>query len=422
MKLRSIFLATAVLASPTYAADLGVLTSLDVCDSLGLSGLAISSDTNCLQVSGEFYYEFQWGDFKGARPALASGYSGTLDIDDKDAVPGTDKDWNSWIDTYLKVVGTAPSDFGPAKASIQLYDYRYNEIQNGLDVPDSDFGIDHAYVSIGDTTILTAGLVEDSIFNEDDDYAFGWLDSFIAYETDGVAWDGGTGNYVIGGHAIQLTSDFGNGFQGGVALEDLDGQGSLVGVLNYAGGNVTAHVSVLAGQVLDGSFDDLAVHTGVTATFDQFKVRGAFAANNSGWWNGLLSGEATIDMFTLAATVDATSEREWGLVGSGSAKLNDSFTVKVGARYVDPDTDLSDDEGTELRGRVEYAVSEALTLSAEVGQLWTGAAAPSGALSVTDGLLEAGWVPGGGFEATAGVGVNSLGAYKLTFAASKTFE
>ena len=69
MKLKSLILgsvAAAGLSTAGYAADLGVLTSLDVCDALGLSGLTISSDTNCLQISGGVSYEFKWGDYRYA--------------------------------------------------------------------------------------------------------------------------------------------------------------------------------------------------------------------------------------------------------------------------------------------------------------------------------------------------------------------
>jgi hypothetical protein len=44
---------------------------LDLCDSLGLSGLTISSDTNTLQISGRVDYEFQWGDYQP--PSAAGG-------------------------------------------------------------------------------------------------------------------------------------------------------------------------------------------------------------------------------------------------------------------------------------------------------------------------------------------------------------
>jgi hypothetical protein len=68
MKVRSLLLgsvAAAGLSTGAFAADLGVLTSLDVCDALGLSGLTISSETNCLQITGGITYEFQWGDYEG---------------------------------------------------------------------------------------------------------------------------------------------------------------------------------------------------------------------------------------------------------------------------------------------------------------------------------------------------------------------
>ena len=419
MRLPIILLATTALALPASAADLGVLTSLDVCDTLGITGLAISSETNCLQISGEFYYEFHHGDYKGALPVLSSAYSGTIDWVDND---GAANDWDGWIDTYLKAVGTAASDFGPAKATIEIYGYSYAEAQNLVVAPDNGLELDQAFVSVGDSTVLTAGLVADSIFNQDDDTAFGWLASFISDETDGVAIDGGTGTYGTGGHSIQLTSKIAEGLTAGIALENLDADGSLIGVLNYANESLTAHVSVLAGDVLDGTFDDLAIHSGVTATFDGFKVRGAFAANNSGWWNALAGVEATLDMFTLAATVDGTSENEFAVVGSVETKLNDSFTVKLAARYLDGDTTISNDEGSEVRGRIEYAATETVTLSAEAGYLSTGAAAPSGTQSITDGLLELSWIPGGGFESSVAIAANSLGAYKASFKASKTYE
>ena len=85
MKIRSLVLgsvAAAGLSTAGYAADLGVLTSLDVCDSLGLSGLTISSDTNCLQITGEVKYEFTWGDWAdedagGVEPDAAQSAAGS---------------------------------------------------------------------------------------------------------------------------------------------------------------------------------------------------------------------------------------------------------------------------------------------------------------------------------------------------------
>ena len=67
MKIRSLLLgsvAVAGLSTAGYAADLGVVTSLDVCDQLGLSGLTISSDDNCLVITGGVSFEYDWGDYR----------------------------------------------------------------------------------------------------------------------------------------------------------------------------------------------------------------------------------------------------------------------------------------------------------------------------------------------------------------------
>ena len=68
MKIRSLLLGSAAiagLATGGYAADLGVVTSLDVCDELGLSGLTISSDDNCLVITGNVAFEYDLGNYKG---------------------------------------------------------------------------------------------------------------------------------------------------------------------------------------------------------------------------------------------------------------------------------------------------------------------------------------------------------------------
>lgn len=423
MKLHAIFLATALVASPTYAADLGVLTSLDVCDALGLSGLTISSDTNCLQISGNVYYEFYWGKYNGSRDLIGSkklAYSdGYIAIDE----PLDGNDWDSYVESYLTFTGTSSSDFGPAKAVIELYGYSEAYYENGaLDSEGKSLELNYAYVSVGDTTVVSAGL-QDSIANLDDDEAFGWLPTWISDDTGGVAFDNDSfGEFDDQNHSVQIVSDLGNGFKVGAGLEALNAGGNAIGIVAYKGDNLTGHVTVAAIDVLGGNADKFAVHSGLTATFDIFKARAAFAANNEGWWNGLLSGEATFDLFSLAATVDATSEREWGAVVSGSANVNDATKLQLALRYLDTDTNVSNDEGIELRGRVEYQASEAILLAAEIGNVWVGANAASGEQSIFDALIETTWTPGGGFEATASFAANTLGAYKASFTASKSFD
>src|SRR5450432_4579116 len=96
MKLRSLLLGSIAmagmsgLATGAYAADLakGVLTSLDVCDSLGLAGLSISSDTNCLQISGEVSYMFDWGDYESTGTGNGAGSTQIVQTpDDNFSIP-----------------------------------------------------------------------------------------------------------------------------------------------------------------------------------------------------------------------------------------------------------------------------------------------------------------------------------------------
>src|SRR5215217_3034675 len=157
MKLKSLIIgsvAAAGLSTAGFAADLGVLTSLDVCDELGLSGLTISSDTNCLQISGGVEYEFNWGDYRGSFPV--AGILGGLEVRNADAADGVspaEHDWESQVTAWLKFVGTASSDFGPAKAVIKIRDIQETRVQNeGLMSDDDDTGgpeFQEAYVQVG---------------------------------------------------------------------------------------------------------------------------------------------------------------------------------------------------------------------------------------------------------------------------------
>ena len=100
-----------------------MLTTLDLCDALGLTGLTISSDNNCLQISGEVKYEFNWGDYKGTehrRHRRAGGYDAFTIIDnDAERRSARDQDWNSKVEAYLKFVGTADTDVGPGQGRDQ---------------------------------------------------------------------------------------------------------------------------------------------------------------------------------------------------------------------------------------------------------------------------------------------------------------
>ena len=298
MKLKSLILgsvAAAGLSTAGFAADLGVLTSLDVCDDLGLSGLTISSDENCLQISGSVSYTFEYGNFD-ASANIANTYvsggnvpagnainqDGERNIDAPSA--GAGRDWNSKVETFLKFVGTQASDFGPARVVINLRQRDYLRGRNGLPATDGDahpLRAQDAYVQVGDGTILSAGK-KGSIFNEGDDEPFNFTGLFMSDDADVGVWEGPVRK---GGHVIQVESSFGNGLVGKIGLEALDrndnAAGSLIGVLEYAGEGVTAHISGSGGGILDGVVTDgdtYAVHACVTGSFVLNKVRAALAA------------------------------------------------------------------------------------------------------------------------------------------------
>jgi hypothetical protein len=486
MKLKSLILgsvAAAGLSTAGFAADLGVLTSLDVCDELGLSGLTISSDTNCLQISGGVSYEFNWGNFR-----TEDGVARTFDGTRKVSVEDGEEDWNSKVEAWLQFVGTASSDFGPAKAVVKLKEVDFTRVRNndgGVVAYDSDGEedytfIDEAYVSIGDTTVVMAGK-KGSIANLGDDTPFNLLQLFNSDAIDGkgVGVDGDYGG--LGGHVIQVVSDLGNGVNVGVGLENLNGHsdlgalddnedaavqadnpaythGTLVGVVGYAGENITAHLTGMAFGILDGDVESFAVHAGATGTFDMFKIRGALsywenvkfndeaggtrkggiAGGQQDVLNGLLSVEGTFDLFKLAVSgefADVSNEggtdfTDYGVGGSIGVGITEGVSINLAARYFYDD--FYDLDTTQVAVQVVAALTETIKATGEIGAYFgDGLTAATGFdgdnARITDdtvvyGAAELAWAPGGGFTSSVKGEVNSEEAYKVTFKAAKSFE
>jgi hypothetical protein len=489
---------------------LGVLTSLDVCNALGISGLTISSDTNCLQISGKVSYEFNWGDYRGAPTAAGTAggnlmvagrvpageqdtyKNGTIDLitAGNDGV-STDNnmDWQSNVTAWLTAVATADSDFGPAKAVITLKQESVPRFRNETYFDnDGDNGglieLEEAYVAVGDSTVIMAGRRADatagSVVNFGDDGAFNFLGSFAANKVDGGGVLMENDDNRFGHDSIQIVSDLGNGFSVAAGLENITGPlgesltatpqgtkvqaGTLVGVVQYAGEGITAHVTAGAFGVLDGSINEWFVHAGATGTFDAFKLRAAgaysryddgIAANNKDAFHGLVTGQATFDMFTIALTGEYVRTQAngfvndgYGIGGSVGAKVTDGVAINLGARYFNGNyannTTVgavtnnasnaggiqTEDDLLQVAIQVVASLSETITVTGEIGGYWNDkrnsfdAAAQKNVFK--DGLyygaLEAKWVPGGGFETSLKGEANTQGAYRLTYKASKSFE
>jgi hypothetical protein len=568
MKIKSLLLGSLALAGVSgmaagaQAADLakGVMTSLDVCDALGLSGLTISSDTDCLALSGSVSYMFDWGDFAAGHGSNNSGLRIVATPDDNTSVPiggdantttGHAMDWDSQMIAWLQAVASADSDFGVAKAVIKLKSEEYRHSYNGYGyfdgddtggstvntttaagetaTADGDGGavgtsngpsgtvlFDKAYVSVGDSTVLTAGQTG-TIINTGDNTPLNWLGLFNAsntasggvlwsvshsaggslYPTNGItpttgtlgapngtATDNAGADIQTGGHSIQVVSTLGNGLTLSAGLEDLqDTQvaraGTAVGVISYAGDNLTAHLSLIAAGVLDGHPDVYAYHGGFTGTFDKFKIVGAIAGDSSGYYDGLASAQVSLDMFKLAASVEATHDAATnpalapgatpssytaatptgtpvavlvpsatlggdglnglGFGGSASLAVSDGVTINIGGRYFDGNTASSTlNKGYQGAVALVAALTETLTLEGDLGVYGTtnnaagvgdngvGAVqgpAPAGTWYQTYyGAASVTWAPGGGFTSSLKGEAYSDGGYRATFTAAKAFQ
>jgi hypothetical protein len=438
MKLKSLILgsvAAAGLSTAGFAADLGVLTSLDVCDSLGISGLTISSSTNCLAITGEVSYNFQWGDYEGA-------------------IGGVDTlDWESEVEAWVQFVGTASSDFGPASATIRLANTNgvviVDETDPALVVappatnPSSVTGdgvvLDRAFVSIGDTTVITAGLVGDELEGNGDFLEiFGW---------DGLYEDGFfdrinvTDTPTVGGHAIQVTTTIADGVSAGIGLENLGDAdpvtaGTLVGFVSYAGSGIAASIYGAAGGILDGNVESWLVNADLAANFDTFNVyvAGLYAADelNNTDYSLLAAASATFDIFTLAANVGVRGGDAGGVAGAtgltfgGSigAQVTDTVAINLAGVWLDEDTRAAspDDEEYAIAIQLVADLSDALTLTTEVGYQVENNPAPAAADTNFYADAELGWNPGGGFESAIGARFEQNGEYSLRVEASKAFN
>jgi hypothetical protein len=269
-----------------------------------------------------------------------------------------------------------------------------------------------------------------SIANFGDDEPFNWLGLAGSDWADkGVKWDILNGNLDTGGHVIQVVSAVADGVTIKAGLENLNDTlpawaGTAVGVLEYAGEGITAHITGLAGGILDGNVDSWAVHAGFTGTFDAFKIRGAVASQTVGAntaWHALLSGQGTFDMFTIALSGEALGQTglntDWGFGGSIGATVTEGVSINLGAKYFDSNN-AGGADGYQVAAQLVAAVSETIKVTGEVGVYGNITASTSDFY----GAAELAWAPGGGFTSSIKGEAHQNGAYKVTFKAAKEFK
>jgi hypothetical protein len=295
---------------------------------------------------------------------------------------------------------------------------------------------DEAYVSIGDSTVIMAGK-KGSIWNKGDDEPLNWLGLFNSQDVD-TGVDGSV-DIADGGHVIQVTSDLGNGFSVKAGLENLNGSeyvadfvtfddevvfndnpaGTFIGVMEYAGDGMSAHVTFAADGILAMEVQDWLVHAGFAGTFDNFKVVLAGAFDSNEYFNVLASASATFDMFTIAGSVEAAGtdgDMDFGAGASIEAAVTDTVTLNLGGRWYHDES--LDADSYEVAAQVEAAVTETITVTGKVGYVST----EVGDQDVFYGSGKLAWAPGGGFTSSLEGKLNSDGAYKITSEFKKTFE
>ncbi len=414
MKIRSLLLGSVAAAGLStggaYAADLGVLTSLDICDSLGLSGLTISSDTNCLQITGEVKYAFSWGDYSGSSDTYITTMDDAWDADADDGAP----DWDSRFDAWIKFVATAESDFGPAKAVIKIKRTDQKEytasaytqasgftasqsgtvyasgtapvvtnpstsgtgvgitvsssVTSAASVSSASFAgtfasygsgsstdgviFDEAYVSIGDSTVIMAGK-KGSILNDGDDEPLNWLGLFNSDDVDtGV---GASVDIEDGGHVIQVTSDLGNGFSVAAGLENLDGSDYGDGFYDFSDDSYAENPAGTFIGVMSYAGDGISAHV-------SFAADGILAMDVQDWM--VHAGFAgTFDNFKVVLAGAFDSDEYFNVLASASATF-DMFTIAGSVEAAGYDGDMDFGAGASISA----AVTDGVTLN--LGGRW----------------------------------------------------
>lgn len=394
MKLKSLLLGSAAvlaLSTGAQAADPipATFVSLGVCDAYGISGLTIESEDTCLSISGNVNYEYRVNHFDGL---------------------GTFYDTGDGVTWQLLFEATTQTDAGAAKAVLRLNDVPGT---NGEDVR-----IERAYVSFGDTTVLTAGrigsLFDTTILEEQYGSRHEDFIDFWNFDNNDISKGAlGANEVATGGTGIQVESLIADGFSVLVALEDLEDDGTAGLAVAYDANGISVEAGILAGDLYNNlAVDPINYYLNASAEFDALTVRGGFVADDTGFWVASLGADATFDMFSIKADTAIDEDGVWFIGGEGSFAATDTIDVLVGATY----TDFNPGELWSVYGGVEADVTETISARAQIGYIDDNAGN-----EFIYGELGAFYAPGGDFETGLELTATGDGDYQVTFSASKGF-
>jgi len=402
MNIRTLMLGTVLACGTSFGAQaadaiaLGNVVALDICDSLGLSGLTIGSNDTCLRISGLVKYEFLWGNYENTR------YADNFRDQAINFFNPHPDDFNSrsTIDWRLRFEAVTDSEFGPARAWLQLD-------EDGND----DLQFTQAYVQIGDQTVLSAGL-KGTIFDTGDSRVH---NNFL-----GLFGTMATGGPVTGpsnSHVIQISSTVAEGVVVSAGLEGLNSDNPFaVGVVELSGGWGAGHLSVASNE--DGEWK---LHTAGQFSFDAFDLTTAVAADHTGFWNALVSGQLELDLFTISGGVQYAEggafDQQWGAGAQISADVTDTVTINLGSRYL-TNTDTAEEIWQVALG-ADVDITDNLVLDARIG--YVNSTYVTAGPDFAYGDVELQYRPGGGVLAVLGAEVNTTGAWRGNFSLEKTF-
>jgi len=421
MKIKSLLLGSAAMllvSTPAFSAERLVDFGLGTCDALGISGLTLESDDNCLAISGGVDFEFIVGDYSGAPSpwVLNSMIGEAISIDGPSVTPGSESSVGWW----LQFVATADSDFGAAKAWIKFEDAMVITTGGTVD----GVAVDEAAVSIGSETLTLIFGKTGSVFNDGNDTPLNFLGLVNSEMVDAGVGFSTAAPVSTGGTVMQAVMAAGDGITVMLGLEDLQSGtttlagGTLVGTLEVDQDWGSANVSFAYDDVFDAAVNNWNMLAGVTLDMEMATLVAALATDSAGYWNALFSASAEFDIFTLAGSSEFTSAGDVGFGGSIGADVSEGVTIYLGARYWDEAG--APIPAAQLAGQIMFDVSDNMTATGEAGVYLDGYLGAGMTVSYVAGVLD--WAPGGDFTASIKAEANSNGAYKLTTTAAKEFD
>jgi hypothetical protein len=448
LKYPRLFLCTVALsaqASLAGAQEFGVLQELNTCDYLGVPGMTLASDSHCLQLRGGVSYELEIGRFRDEVVIARTSHDTKLPV----GLYGVD--WNTKVKTWLKLVDISETDFGLARAVIQLGNeeeqkYWGSAVGYTAEGPmassrgSNELKVDEAFVEVGDTTKLMVGKKGSvAIFGNDRPFNYLGLFNTSSYEGGGVGID--NDSEQIGGHVVHASARLNDQWTiaGGIEAIGSKSGGTGVASVGYNRDGFSGH---LTGLLFDLSSSDRSwmLHSGASAYFDGFSLRSAVAyhanANNDGVdrIDAMASAEGRFRNLNLAVSSEmihdgplfGTNFIDYGFGASVGFPLHKYVSGNVGGRlFIDGRTGLTT---AQVAGQVNAVMTEVFSVGAEAGVYFGSKIAAQKLAGAFQGDLigyaggHVNVTPGGGFTGHLKGEFNTEGAYKLTVRTGKEFK